>query len=280
MSASLFDTSVYGGTPLFAPQSALTDLTVPTSLFSSLQIDPTALLVPESMMRGADFALSPSLRFNLAATPNQVSLIPAYGQADPLANEIWQNNSLHSGLSWNFAKWGDIGLIASRDNYFVMSNDRPTLASVSRVNSDALGVSAHVGLGGGWVTMASYSEGLSQLDLRPDAGTELHTQAYSFAIAKHGLFGNDALGFSFSQPAAGTNTDLVGLMASDDLPTVYPISHFSDQAVQETDLQLGYVTSYFNGALALQTNASYQMNVQGQSGANALTMLSRAKIKF
>jgi hypothetical protein len=47
----------------------------------------------------------------------------------------------------------------------------------------------------------------------------------------------------------------------------------------ETDLQLGYVTS-FDGALELQANAAYQMNFQGQTGANSLAVLSRAKIKF
>ena len=48
----------------------------------------------------------------------------------------------------------------------------------------------------------------------------------------------------------------------------------------ETDLQLGYVTSFLDGALALQANAAYQMNYQGQTGANSLSVLSRAKIKF
>ena len=47
----------------------------------------------------------------------------------------------------------------------------------------------------------------------------------------------------------------------------------------ETDLQLGYVTT-LNGTLTLQANAAYQMNYQGQTGANSLAVLSRAKIKF
>ena len=48
----------------------------------------------------------------------------------------------------------------------------------------------------------------------------------------------------------------------------------------ETDIQLGYVTNFLDGALALQANASYQMNYQGQTGATAVSLLSRAKIKF
>ncbi len=51
-------------------------------------------------------------------------------------------------------------------------------------------------------------------------------------------------------------------------------------AAPETDLQLGYVTSFLDGALALQANAAYQMNYQGQTGATSLAILSRAKIKF
>ena len=38
--------------------------------------------------------------------------------------------------------------------------------------------------------------------------------------------------------------------------------------------------SFMDGALALQANASYQMNYQGQTGATSLSVLSRAKIKF
>jgi len=51
-------------------------------------------------------------------------------------------------------------------------------------------------------------------------------------------------------------------------------------AAPETDLQIGYVTSFLNGRLALQTNAAYQTNAQGQRGATAVSLLSRAKIKF
>ena len=50
--------------------------------------------------------------------------------------------------------------------------------------------------------------------------------------------------------------------------------------VRETDFQLGYVTNFLDGAVALQTNAAYQTNAQGQRGATAVSLLSRAKIKF
>jgi phage baseplate assembly protein gpV len=51
-------------------------------------------------------------------------------------------------------------------------------------------------------------------------------------------------------------------------------------AAPETDVELGYTTNFFDGALALQANAGYQMNVAGKSGTNAVTVLSRAKINF
>lgn len=50
--------------------------------------------------------------------------------------------------------------------------------------------------------------------------------------------------------------------------------------IPDTDLELGYVTSFFNGALALQANAGYQMNLAGQSGTNSFSVISRAKINF
>ncbi|HSM96393.1 MAG TPA: hypothetical protein VLT91_10135, partial [Rhizomicrobium sp.] len=48
----------------------------------------------------------------------------------------------------------------------------------------------------------------------------------------------------------------------------------------ETDFEMGYVTTFFDGALALQANAAWQQNLAGQSGVNSLAVLSRAKINF
>jgi hypothetical protein len=286
--ASLFQAPRADDISLFGPHAALTELTASTSPFSDLQVDPTALpplgaslLTPDGATRHADFMLSPTLDFGAVATQDQVSLAPLYGQADPLAGDAWRNRSLLAGLSWNFAQWGGVDLTMQHDNFFVMSSDNPAISSVSRVNIDTLGVSGRLGLGEGWVTTASYSAGLSQLDLRSGATPEPHAQSYSFSIAKHGLFGDDALGFSFSQPATGpANHDLASLVALDNLPPVYAGGAHLSNYTPETDFQVGYVTSYLNGALALQTNAAYQMNVQGQSGTNAVTLLSRAKIKF
>jgi hypothetical protein len=271
---------------LFTAQpSALADLTAAANPFSDLQVDPTALpplgtaLLSSDALRSAHFALTPTLHLDAIAMPNQVSLTPAYGAPDSLGDN-WNNKSLAAGLSWNFAQWGDVGLTARRDNYFVISSRTPSLASVGQARSEALGMAAHLSLGSGWVTTATYSQALTQLDLR-SAASSVPSQSYSFSIAKHGLFGDDALGLSFSQPAAGApDHDLASLVALDNLPPVYASAPHLANYKPETDIQLGYVTSYLNGALALQTNAAYQMNVQGQSGTNAVTLLSRAKIKF
>jgi hypothetical protein len=139
-----------------------------------------------------------------------------------------------------------------------------------------------MGLGDGWVTTVAYTQDVTQLDLKPVNSllhTNLDTRAYSISVAKHGIFAeNDSLGLAVSRPIAdfAGRLSVAPLNSSD--PLTSPILPFASKP--ETDLELGYVTSFFNGALALQANASYQMNVEGQNGTNALTVLSRAKINF
>jgi hypothetical protein len=48
----------------------------------------------------------------------------------------------------------------------------------------------------------------------------------------------------------------------------------------ETDIELGYKTEFFGDSVALQANAAFQMNYGGRTGNNAVSLLSRAKIKF
>jgi hypothetical protein len=63
-------------------------------------------------------------------------------------------------------------------------------------------------------------------------------------------------------------------------PQFFTRDHLLAGATPETDVEIGYVTTFLDGSLALQTNASYQMNFAGQTGANAVSLLSRARIKF
>ncbi|MGC9952803.1 MAG: hypothetical protein ABSD21_00790 [Rhizomicrobium sp.] len=193
-------------------------------------------------------------------------------------------SSLLASLSWNFAKWGGIDFTASQ------ATERggalgESYAAVDAARTSALGLSAHVGFGGGWVTTASYSEGTTQLDLRPGAfaaGTEseLHMQSYGIAVAKHGLFGkNDALGVAFSHPAPNYGAGTFSTGDSGDMQFFGRDKLFAG-ASPETDIELGYVTNFFGNSVALQANAAYQTNFGGQNGVNAVSLLSRAKIKF
>jgi hypothetical protein len=189
-------------------------------------------------------------------------------------------NSVLAGMTWNFAKWGGLGFSASRTaergGVLGLSNSR-----VGAARTTALGVTAHVGFGGGWVTTASYSEGSTQLDLRPGAlapDASLHGESYGVALSKHGLFSkNDALGFAFARPAPNFNSGLTE--NSNDLQFFGRDKLFSS-AAPETDIEFGYKTEFFGDAVALQANVSYQMNQGGQTGNNPVSLLSRAKIKF
>ena len=152
-----------------------------------------------------------------------------------------------------------------------------------RSSSQALTVAGHMDIGKGWVTTASFSEGMTQLDQRLTPAANLHEQSFAFAITKHGLFGDDAVGLAFSQPAPSLAGSLAGLSASNDLPLI--VAQGAPQLrpgarATESDFQLGYVTNFLDGAVALQTNAAYQTNFQGQPGATSVSLLSRAKIKF
>jgi hypothetical protein len=201
----------------------------------------------------------------------------------PLTYDSGQQRSLLAGVSWDFADWAGLslsGIVNAQQGVPVGASPLADLAP--SVTTSALNVSAHVDFGSGWVTTAAFSDGLTQLDQKSGAPTSLDSHAYSIAIAKRGLFGQDALGFSFSRPSPSLldNNSLEMVAASGDLPPVFVINNRLPGTTPETDLQLGYVTSFLDGALALQANAAYQMNYQGQTGATSLAVLSRAKIKF
>lgn len=193
-----------------------------------------------------------------------------------------------AAADWRFAPWGrvDLGATHLAERAGALSNGAAPL-SFSRSNANTLGASARIGFGSGWVTTFSYSGGFTQLDLRPSAaaGTSnsVRNQSYGVTIAKHGLFGDDSLGLAVTRPInlAVGEVSLSGMATSDPFDallsgTSRPL--LGSQA-QPTDLELGYVTTFMDGALALQANAGYQM--AGQPGlSNGLAVLSRAKINF
>lgn len=191
-------------------------------------------------------------------------------------------NSLLAGVSLDFAPWGGAGFTASQtaEHDGVLGRFDPAIRSA---DTSALGVSARVQLGDGWMTTASFAQAITKLDMKPGLGApgdDLHTRSYGIAVAKRGVFGNDAMGLAVTRPAGGGATEFDLMSGIGARPQVVPENFLIDTHAPETDFELGYVTTFLDGSLALQTNAAYQMNFAGQSGSNAVSFLSRAKIKF
>jgi|GEM_PF-684761 len=196
-----------------------------------------------------------------------------------------------AGLSWDFARWGGLGVTATRmneQNGLLGGYNSGALAVANSANTTALGVSARIGFGDGWVTTASYNEGLTRLDLKPSSlfasASDLNSRSYGIAIAKHGLLGEDSLGFAVTRPIQ-IYSGSAEIVAADGVDSNGDLAlnreRISLAGVKpETDIELGYVTTFLDGALALQANAAYQLNAQGQNGNNSLSVVSRAKIKF
>ena len=222
-------------------------------------------------------------------------LLPAFGPTwvqTPLGGASLIGSTAQRGfaaLNWNVAPWADLSLVARQGSAQSAGMAQSAAFSPSKVSTQALGVSGRVALGNGWVTRFSYNEGVTQLDLRPSAtlladdGAQ-RSRSYGVAIAKHGLFGDDTLGLAVSR-SSDPSPATVNL---DDSMTADPFDGFISSTTRpilsgstaETDLQLGYVTTFLDGALALQANAGYQVNSAGQSGNNGVAVLSRAKINF
>ena len=264
-----------------------------SGIFSSLSGFESGLGIGETHA-GASLGLGSGLSLNLGEQvfgTNDYLFPNSYAGSQPFDSAIGfdrrEAETSLAGVGWNFAPWGSVGLTATH------SGARNPLAgmgvlSLTKTSSSALGASAQVAFGAGWVTSFSYSEGVTQLDLRP-AGAELaseslHNRSYGLAIAKHGLFGNDALGLAVSRPIeSGAGGIDLGAVATAD-----PFDGFISSATRpilngatgQTDVELGYVTTFMDGALALQANAGYQMNADGQPGNNSVAVLSRAKINF
>jgi hypothetical protein len=261
---------------------------------------PYASLADGGSFVGSTIALADDLHLRFG----EVSLSPerepfyvsAYSAIDRLAGsrplyDMRSATGTMAGVSWDFARWGGLGMTATQideKNGLLGGYNSGALSIADGANTTALGVSARIGFGDGWVTTASYSEGITQLDLRPSGlfsqATDLRSRSYGIAVAKHGLFGDDSLGFAVTRPIqiySGTAdiTAANGVNANNDL--MLNSERISLAGIKpETDIELGYVTTFLDGSLALQANAAYQLNTQGQNGANSLAVVSRAKIKF
>jgi hypothetical protein len=269
-------------------------------VFSGLFLSQSSAAMPYvSLAGGGTFAaasapLTDHVRFSAALeqiTPGTVAPVDVAGAFARLAGEPqpYQPRSADAvvaGLSWDASKWASFGLLAAQSSE--QNGVLGLAAPGTNTNTTALGLSARVRFGNGWSTTATYSEGISQLDLKPGFAPALptdtlHTRSYGFAIAKNGLFSNDTLGIAFSRPALGSDESAFNIVpGATDSSAFFARNHLLEQtgAAQETDVEVGYITTFLDGSLALQTNAAFQMNYAGQNGQNAVSLLSRARIKF
>ncbi len=245
----------------------------------------TIALASDLHLRFGEVLLSPEQgRFNV----NAYSLADQFDGTRPFY-DLRSVRGTMAGVSWDFASWGGLGMTATQiaeANGLLGGFNSSALSIASGANTTALGVSARIGFGDGWVTTASYSEGVTQLDLKPNnlftSADNLHSRAYGIAVAKHDLFGKDSFGFAVTRPiqiySGSADIGTAGSVNGDDNLAIDRISLTNIKP--ETDIELGYVTTFMDGALALQANAAYQLNTQGQTGTNSLAVVSRAKIKF
>ncbi|HVZ69554.1 MAG TPA: hypothetical protein VG891_08815 [Rhizomicrobium sp.] len=250
-------------------------------------IGSTIALADDLHLRFGEISLSPERE---PFTVNAYSAMDQFFGPRPLYDLRTAQGTM-AGVSWDFARWGGVGLTATQideHNGLLGGYGSGALSVADSANTAALGVSARIGFGDGWVTTASYSEGITQLDLKPTGifsqASDLRSRAYGIAVAKHGLFGEDSLGFAVTRPIQ-IYSGSAEVTAADGVDANYNLALNSERislagVKPETDIELGYVTTFLDGALALQANAAYQMNTQGQTGTNSLAVVSRAKIKF
>jgi hypothetical protein len=196
--------------------------------------------------------------------------------ATRLGSDVRGFGTTSATLNWNFSSWGGLGITASRSNASPLISDVPALRGAASAESTALGISARVGFGEGWVTTLTYAEGVTQLGLNRDRSgltDSVSSQGYGIGLAKTGLFGDDALGIALSRPLQiYTGNNNFGA-----LNTNFALANTQ---ARESDVALGYVTTFLDGTLALQANAAYQLNAAGTRGQNAVAGVARAKLNF
>ena len=192
--------------------------------------------------------------------------------AERLGDNLRGTGVSSASISWNFADWGGLSITASQasGNGSLLGVISGPIGAVGTVESLSLGISARVGFGEGWVTSIAYSGGVTQLDLSRNglivSPETVSSRGFGLALAKQGLYGADALGISVSRPLQVYTGALGAALAG--------------SQARESDVELGYVTTFLDGTLALQANAAYQHNAAGNEGETAVTGVARAKLKF
>jgi hypothetical protein len=275
---------------------ANTDAFAAASGLASNACGPTADMFPAALATAAPIAvlgntndsgaasvkLSDDLALNLGgATLGNTPLADLTPYTGSLQEEVSRPlaQATFAGVSWNVAPGASLSLIAAQSTNNNPFN-REALSSLTRA-SQSISAGASARLGDNWVTTVSYDQGTSQLNLRAASllGDDdlLHTHGLGLSIAKRGLFGNNDsldIGITRKLQSYAAGIDLTG---DNGFGATLPGNNLT---VPETDFEVGYVTTFLDGALALQANAAYQTNAAGQNDKNSLTVLSRAKFNF
>lgn len=235
-------------------------------------------LSTRALRSSAGFSLAPGLTFGVTHTAFQLDTLDnTFSQPLALRLEpsLARTGTTTANISWNLTDWSTVGITASHSagNPLLLGSVASPLVTGPSPENTALGISARVGFAEGWVTTLAYSEGISQLDLNQMAATgAIRSDAYQIGVAKTGLFGNDALGIALSRPPQIYGVTGFGAVVNNFALTTTP--------ARESDVELGYVTSFLDGTLALQANAAYEVNPAGVRGQNALAAVARAKLNF
>jgi len=193
------------------------------------------------------------------------------------------------GVSWNFANWGGLGVVASQTDEVngVLGGAGSGALNVARsAATSAVDASMRVALGARWVATLAYGEGLTNVDPQASGilseASALRSRSYGVAVATRDVFGDDSLGLAVTRPMhiyGGTGV----MRAATDVDAEGNLTFGKEQIgfaekTPETDLEVGYTKSFLEGKVALQSDAAYQLDVGGQSGRNAATFVTRLRI--
>jgi subtilisin family serine protease len=250
---------------------------------------------------GSSVQLTDDLRFSFGAssmTPQtaefEVAAYPMIAQlnGNPVQYDQRRANSSMAGVTWDATRWAGFGMTVSDTTEYdgLLGGISSGAMNIdSQAHTTAVGFNGRIGFGDGWVSMASYNQGVTHLGLQAnslvDGADTLHSSSYGMGIAKFGVFEDaDSIGLAMTRPIHVTQggVDLTAATGVDEDGNVtMGHEHVSlSSATPETDLEAGYMTSYLNGRLSLQANAAYQMNVDGRTGTNAVTGLARVQFNF
>ena len=271
-------------------------------LSSSTLDSPYVAIADGGNFSGVSFAPTDTLRFRFgfASLGESQSGFRDALSPEPYRNALtgsWQAADAHgvrstiAGAYWDFARWGGIGLTATSTEEQNATLGGFTAGAFSFANqsaTQALGASAHLNVGSGWVTTLVYNEGLTKIDLTPGglatAIDPVESRAYGIAFTKHFIFGNDAIGFALTRPlyvAHGgvTLRAATGIDADQNLTFGTETLNLSASR-PETDMEFGYMTRLLGGGVALQLSGAYQMDVSGIAGKNAIAALTRVSMQL